>query len=130
MQVLSSTLPGNEPGYLHQLMTNRLFDALEERFDDIEEVKDVARHGCGGGISGFIYTYETREFFLKYEDEIEELMYEHEVTYPNLLDCMDQNSISSYMNAAVWYAVEHWAQDKVITLENELDEEYALANAY
>ena len=130
MQVLSSTLPGNEPGYLHQLMTNRLFDALEERFDDIEEVRDVARHGCGGGISGFIYTYETREFFLKYEDEIEELMYEHEVTYPNLLDCMDQNSISSYMNAAVWYAVEHWAQDKVITLENELDEEYALANAY
>ena len=111
-------------------MTNRLFDALEQRFDDIEEVKDVARHGCSGGVNGFIYTYETREFFLKYEDEIEELMFEHEVTYPNLLDCMDQNSISSYMNAAVWYAVEHWAQDKVYTLENELDEEYALANAY
>ena len=37
-------------------MTNRLFDALEQRFDDIEEVKDVARHGCSGGVNGIIYT--------------------------------------------------------------------------
>ena len=115
-------------------MTNRLFDALEQRFDDFDEVKDIERHGMSGGVSGFIYTYETREFFLKYEDEIEELMYTNGITYPNLLDCMSQNStafeISDYMNAAVWYAVEHWAQDKVITLENELSEEYALANAY
>ena len=111
-------------------MFDRLFEALEERFDDIEEVKDVARYGCSGGVSGFIYTYETREFFLNYEDEIEELMYLNDVTYPNLLDCMSQNSISDYMNAAVWYTVEHWAQDKVMTLENELSEEYALANAY
>ena len=109
-------------------MFDRLFDALEERFDDIEEVKDVARYGCSGGVSGFIYTYETREFFLKYEDDIEELMCEHNVTYDDLTD--NQGCISEYMNAAVWYAVEHWAQDKVITLENELDEEYALANAY
>ncbi len=109
---------------------NRLFEALEERFDDIDEVKDVARYGCSGGVNGFIYTGEVREFFFKYEDEIEGLMYENEVTYPNLLDCMDQNSLSSYINAAVWWAVEYWAQDKVHTLENELSEEYALANAY
>ena len=112
------------------LMTNRLFDALEQRFDDFDEVKDIERHGMSGGVSGFIYTYETREFFLKYEDEIEELMYTNGITYPNLLDCMSQNSISDYMNAAVWYAVESWAHDRVNTLENELSEEYALANAY
>ena len=111
-------------------MFDRLFEALEERFDDIEEVKDVARYGCGGGVSGFIYNWETREFFLKYEDDIEELMYEHDVTYPNLLDCMSQHSISDYITHAVWYAVEHWACDKVYTLENELSEEYALGNAY
>ena len=109
-------------------MTNRLFNALEERFDDIDEVKDVARYGCSGGVSGFIYTYETREFFLKYEDDIEELMYEHDVTYDDLTD--NHGCMSDYMNAAVWWAVEHWAQDKVYTLENELSEEYALANAY
>ena len=109
-------------------MPNRLFEALNERFDDIDEVKDVARYGCGGGVSGFIYTYETREFFLKYEDDIEELMYEHDVTYDDLTD--NHGCMSDYMNAAVWWAVEHWAQDKVYTLENELSEEYALANAY
>ena len=109
-------------------MTNYMFEALENRFDDIDEVKDITRHGMSGGFSGFIYTYETREFFFKYEDEIEDLMYQNGITYSDLTDqCAD---ISTYMNAAVWYAVEHWAQDKVYTLENELDEEYALANAY
>ena len=109
-------------------MFDRLFEALEERFDDIDEVKDIERHGMSGGVSGFIYTWELREFFFKYEDEIEELMYEHDVTYGSLTD--DQGSINDYIIAATWWAVEHWAQDKVYTLENELSEEYALANAY
>ena len=50
---------------------SRLNDALDERFDDIEEVKDVYNHGCGGGVSGFIYYSETRAFFFEHEDEIE-----------------------------------------------------------
>ena len=109
-------------------MFDRLFEALEERFDDIDEVKDIERHGMSGGVSGFIYTYELREFFNKYDDEIEDLMYEVGVTFEDLND--DPAMISSYMTAAVWWAVEHWACDKVYTLENELSEEYALANAY
>ena len=115
-------------------MFDRLFEALEERFDDIDEVKDVARYGCSGGVSGFIYNWEVREFFFKYEDDIEELMYEHDVTYGSLTDDRwhpgSQGSINDYITAATWWAVEHWAQDKVYTLENELNEEYALANAY
>ena len=111
-------------------MFDRLFDALEERFDDIEEVKDVARYGCGGGVSGFIYNWETREFFLKYEDDIEELMYEHDVTYIDQNDLCEHRTLSDYITQATWWAVEHWACDKVYTLENELSEEYALANAY
>ena len=110
-------------------MTNRLFDALEERFDDIDEVKDIERHGCCGGVSGFIYTGEVRDFFLKYEDEIEGLMHEMGVTYYDLTGDRTQ-WISDYILNAVWWAIEHWAQDKVYTLENELSEEYALANAY
>ena len=109
-------------------MPNRIFEALNDRFDDIDEVRDISNHGCSGGVNGFIYTWELREFFFKYEDEIEELMYEHDVTYDNLTD--DHGSISNYITCAVWYAVEHWAEDKVYTLENELSEEYALANAY
>ena len=109
-------------------MFDRLFEALEERFDDIDEVKDIERHGMSGGVSGFIYNWELREFFLKYEDDIEELMYEVGVSYEDLND--DPHHISSYYTSAVWWAVEHWACDKVYTLENELSEEYALANAY
>ena len=110
-------------------MTNRLFEALEDHFDDIDEVKDIERHGCSGGVGGFIYTNEIREFFFKYEDEIEGLMHEYGVTYSDLNPSRDQ-WINDYITAATWWAVEHWASDKVYTLENELDEEYALANAY
>ncbi len=110
-------------------MTNRLFDTLEERFDDIDEVKDIARYGMSGGFNGFIYTGEVRDFFLKYEDEIEGLMHEMDVTYYDLTGDRTQ-WISDYILNAVWWAVEHWAQDKVYTLENALSEEYALANAY
>ena len=57
-------------------MQNRLTLALDTRFDDLDEVKDVARYGCGGGVSGFIYYYETRKFFDEYEEEIEQQLYE------------------------------------------------------
>ena len=58
-------------------------------------------------------------------------MYEHDVTYADLTNILDgQTTIMDYIQRAVWYAVEHWACDKVYTLENELSEEYALANAY
>ena len=50
------------------MQESRLTVALDKRFDDIEEIKDVANHGCGGGVSDFIYTYETRNFFNEYEE--------------------------------------------------------------
>ena len=56
-------------------------------------------------------------------------MHEMGVSYYDLSSDRTQ-WINDYIQAAVWYAVEHWATDKVYTLENELDEEYALANAY
>ena len=57
-------------------MQDRLKLALDTRFDDLDEVKDVANHGCGGGVSGFIYYYETSKFFDDYEDEIEEILFD------------------------------------------------------
>jgi hypothetical protein len=35
-----------------------MFDALAERFDDMDECKDVAEYGCSAGVSGFIYSTE------------------------------------------------------------------------
>ena len=83
-------------------MTNRLFDALEQRFDEIEEVKDVARYGCSGGVSGFIYTYETREFFLKYEDDIEEYLYEMDIKPHELVDTEEFYSIQELKEKSIY----------------------------
>ena len=111
-------------------MTNRLFAALEERFDDIDEVRDIARHGMSGGFSGFIYSSELHEFYDKYEDEIEEYLYEMDIKPHDLVDTEGFYSIQELKEKSIWCAVEWWAKDKLYTLENELDEEYALANAY
>ena len=35
-----------------------MFDALAERFDDMDEIKDVAEYGCAAGVSDFIYSAE------------------------------------------------------------------------
>ena len=111
-------------------MHNRLSEALNERFDNIDEVRDISNHGCSGGVNGFIYTYEVREFFFKYEDEIEEHMYQLDVSYPTLTEVVDCTSISDYITAAVWWVVESWCVATILELEEAMDEEYALANAY
>ena len=47
-----------------------------EMFDE-EQLKDIAEHGCESGCApGFIYYYETSEFFDRHQDEIEEFLYE------------------------------------------------------
>ena len=54
-------------------MQERLKAALDERFDDIEECKDIQEHGCASCAPyGFIYYHETRKFFDEYEEEIEQ----------------------------------------------------------
>ena len=56
-------------------MSSRLFDALDHRFTDMDEVKDIAEQGCANcAPSGFIYYYENRKFFLEHEDEIEDYL--------------------------------------------------------
>ena len=52
---------------------SRLTKALDERFADIEECKDIQEHGCAScAPSGFIYYYENRKFFNEYEEELED----------------------------------------------------------
>jgi len=98
---------------------SRLTDALDERFDDLDEVKDVAKYGCEVGVSGFIYYYETRKFFFEHEDEIEEQMsdiycgdnYIFEISH-------DENlSVNQLINKIVWIIVFNYCQDKSIKLD-------------
>ena len=105
-----------------------VFEALDQHFEDIDQVKDIARHGCEGGVNGFIYHYELREFFFDHEEEIEWIMDDNGITYADLN--VDHEYIQDYITKAVWYVVQYWAEQEVYRLENALNEEYALANAY
>lgn len=88
--------------------------ALDERFDDIEEVKDVANYGCAGGVSGFIYTYETRKFFNKYEPEIEEALEEiyGDYWFLEIAKLKAVDDTRTFKNLCVWIVVEMYCQCK------------------
>ena len=100
---------------------SRLNDALDERFDDIEEVKDVYNHGCGGGVSGFIYYSETRAFFFEHEDEIEEKMDQIYGTDYIKDISNDVHSVNQLINKIVWMIVEDHCHLKL----NEAEESAA-----
>ena len=94
---------------------SRLTDALDERFDDLDEVKDVANYGCAAGVGGFIYYYETRKFFFEHEDEIEEKMDEIYFgdNYINVITDGDNTTVNCLINKIVWIIVENYCQDRV-----------------
>jgi hypothetical protein len=102
-----------------------MHDALTARFDDADEIKDVATYGCAGGVSGFIYYSETSKFFDEYEYEIYD--------YLNVLFAGDPmknfvdtgSTIATLKNEMVWCVVEMWCQ--VQHNVNEMVREAALA---
>ena len=100
---------------------SRLFDALDERFDDLDEVKDVAEYGCSGGIGGFIYYSETRAFFFEHEDEIEEKMDQIYGTDYIKDISNDVPSVNQLINKIVWMIVEDHCHLKL----NEAEESAA-----
>jgi hypothetical protein len=98
---------------------NRLQQALADRFTDPDEIADVANHGCSGGVSGFIYYKEVREFFFKYEDEIEEMLAEYDYSLKDLISSPG-DTINTLINTMVWCVVELYCQ-KVMDDDTEND---------
>ena len=96
-----------------------MHDALTERFDDADEIKDVAHHGCAGGVSGFIYYTETSKFYDEYEDEILDYLSDCGVTIRDL--CTNDDTITTLKNSLVWCTVECWCQAQ--HMANELERE-------
>ena len=106
---------------LFPTMQERLKAALDERFDDIEECKDIQEHGCAScAPSGFIYYYETRKFFNEYEEELEDYFYEIFGA-----DWMQQfvadktvSDTRTFKNYCVWLMIELYCLDRVASLVN------------
>ena len=91
----------------------RLRDALEARFTDESEVRDVASYGCISGVSGFIYCRETIAFFDQHQSDIEEwLLNDHEFTLADF--CKDAENVDELKNAMVWAAVDLYCQERTI----------------
>ena len=96
-------------------MTN-LERVLSLRFTDHSEIRDVARHGCIGGVSGFIYSSELFEFFNEHESDIEDILNELDMMYTDLLPNLSEDDSYSFQQlreAAVWFVVEYYCQSIV-----------------
>ena len=92
--------------------THELTDALKERFDDMDEIKDVAHHGCSGGVSGFIYNQDCNEFFDTHEDSVEDVCYDMlgDDWIATLCKYNNITSVMSLKTYAVWFVVEAYCQ--------------------
>ena len=96
------------------MQESRLTVALDERFEDITEIRDVANHGCSGGVNGFIYYHETRKFFNEYEEEIEQELEEIYGDYW-FLEIAKFKAVANtitFKNLCVWMVVELYCQNK------------------
>ena len=89
----------------------RLNDALAARFTDADEIQDVAKYGCSGGVSGFIYHKEVREFFNEYEDDIENEIADLGYDIKDLVDT-ETDSVMDFINKMVWIVVENYCQQQ------------------
>ena len=86
---------------------------------DIGLIKDIAQHGCSGGVSGIIYYSETSAFHNQHEEEIWDLLYQYaQDSGEKLMDYIaaipimkDVGSHAQFVNALVWWAVEVRAQE-------------------
>jgi len=90
----------------------RLHDALASRFTDLDEIKDVANHGCAGGVNGFIYSTELCEFYDEYESEIEDILDSLHIKLHDLVDPDEFYSIQDLKEKAVWLAVEYYCNER------------------
>lgn len=77
---------------------------------DLEQLKDIAEHGCASGCaSEHIYYYQTSEFYELYEDEIN--AYAEDCFGDEFLAVFAKDSVLSLINNIVWFFVESIAND-------------------
>jgi len=90
--------------------SHELTNALNERFDDLDEIKDVAQYGCAMGVSGFLYMHETTKFFHEFEDDIEDVCYD--TLGDDFMSIIAKNttSVQGMIQVMVWHTVETYCQ--------------------
>jgi len=111
-------------------MQERLKAALDERFDDIEECKDIQEHGCAScAPSGFIYYYENRKFFNEHEEAIEEYL-QFMLGDDWMKQCVADKTVSdtvTFKNYCVWLIIEFYCLGRV---DKEIQAAEEASNCY
>ena len=103
--------------------------AVKEMYN-IEELKEIADHGCQSGVcSQHIYYGDTIEFYETFENDILETIrdaYDTEFLIDLFKDA--DASLTIYKNAVCWAFIEMLAFDAVDeALQKEMDTEYKIA---
>lgn len=90
---------------------------LEETYSE-QEIRDIAQHGCEGGVNGMIYYSETTELYNQFADDLHDHisynMMEMGCEFPDYII----NNISTpehFRNAMVWLVTQSIACDLVDT---------------
>ena len=84
---------------------------------DIGLIKDIAQHGCSGGVSGLTYYSETSAFHDQHQEEIWQMIGDQAddngLKNGEFLQHVtnDPTSLTNFKNDLVWWAVEVRAQE-------------------
>tara|TARA_R110000782_G_scaffold261360_1_gene352962 strand:- start:250 stop:612 length:363 start_codon:yes stop_codon:yes gene_type:complete len=90
---------------------------VEYEKQELGLIKDIAVHGCSGGVSGLTYYAETTAFHELHQEEIWQLVGDHAddngLKNGEFLQHVtsDPGSLTQLTNDLVWYAVEVRAQE-------------------
>jgi hypothetical protein len=86
-------------------------------------IKDIAEHGCAGGVSGLTYYNETSAFYDAHETEIWTILSD-EADAAGILNglmlyniCKNPDDMTTLKNDLVWFAVEVAAKELQDNLE-------------
>jgi len=93
---------------------------IKDADGDVNYIKDIAGHGCVSGICrGLVYYVDTHKFFLKYANEIDELLedYWQNVGQNAMFGLKEGDDLRNYL---AWWAYEYAASKILDELEEEI----------
>lgn len=93
-------------------------DWMQANFDK-DDLRDIARYGCGNGFPGLTYYTDTVKLYDRFEDEIWERAYEYAegMDYTSILDMLanangaDVATGTQFKNLMVWLVAEEIARE-------------------
>jgi hypothetical protein len=91
-----------------------LTNYLTEQFSH-NELADIANHGCGGGVSGLIYTQDCVDLYEQFKEDCHNTILSYqdatgEKGFPKWIQDGEQD-YRNFANAMIWFAVEWLAQE-------------------